>query len=184
MKENVLAKRYARALFEMAEERGILDKIHDEVRTFYQSIQSNSDLQKLIDSQEISKREKQSTVESLLQDRVSNVFLNFLFLLLKKNRESLFFRIANQLDALVDDYHQKVQAATITAVPLDSDSLAKLKNFLDKTYNADVNINNRIDPSILGGIIVEVDGEVFDGSLQSQLKRLKGQLKESSNSVV
>lgn len=160
----------------------MLNKIHNEVKSFFETLQASKDLRLVIDSQEISKSEKKNTLEELLQDRVSHIFMNFLFLLLRKNREALISTIVQELDILVDRHNRKIRASTITAVPLDSQTLTSLKDLLDETYRADVSIDSRTDSSILGGIIVKVDGRVFDGSLQSQLRRLRARLAEDTNS--
>ncbi len=182
MKERVLARRYARALFELAAERGVMDRIHEDVRALRSAVQQSADLRLVFHSQEISKQEKQAVIAALLQGKASPLFLNFFQVLLRKSRERLYETVASEFDALVDRHRKKLHAATVTAVPLDSAFLGKLKSLLDRTYQADVDIECRVDPSILGGIVVRVDGQVFDGSLQSQLRRLRSQLSERTNS--
>ena len=184
MKERVLARRYARALFQIAVERGLLAQIQEEVDSLAEALHRNPDLRTVLRSQQISKTEKKSTLEHVLGDKASKVFLNFLYLLLQKNRERLFEIIASEFDRLVDQHQKRLRANAITAVPLDSEFVGKLKKLLDSTYQAHVDIENQVDPDILGGIIIRVDGQVFDGSLQSQLRRLRAQLVERTNSSV
>jgi F-type H+-transporting ATPase subunit delta len=181
LRENVLARRYAGALFELAEERGLLKKIHQEVQSFDESICVNLSLGRLLVCQDLTKKEKQRALEKLLQDRVSNVFMNFILLLLKKNREAMFATIAREFGKLVDKHHKRVRALATTAVPLDPQSNAKLKHLLDKAFRADVVIDSHVDDTILGGIIVNVDGQVLDASLKSQLRRLRDQLSQNTN---
>ncbi|HEX9652440.1 MAG TPA: ATP synthase F1 subunit delta [bacterium] len=176
MKENILAKRYARALFQLANEHRLLDKIHGEVEFLADSIGTNSEMRRLLLSREIKKNEKKQVLEKLLQGRVSNIFYNFVTLLVQKNREALFLLIARQFGVLYDRSHKKVRVAAITAETLDRKFVKALKEFLDRKFDADVEIENRIDQSILGGLIVSVEGQVFDGSVQSQLRRLRDQL--------
>lgn len=183
MKENVLARRYARALFEIARDREILEIIRKEVQFFDENLRANGDFRLFLHSKKISKSEKTRTIEELLQDRVSGVFLNFVLLLLKKNRESLFSTITAEFDKLVDSHHRRVRATAYSAMPLVPDSLGKLKLFLDREFDADVHIKNQTDPSLLGGIIVNVGGQVFNGSLQSQLDRLRAQMVEADPQV-
>lgn len=182
MKENILAKRYARALFELAVERGIVEKIRQEIDLFNRSLETNTDFRHFLNSQEVSKSDKKKTIERLFQDRVSNVFFNFILVLLRKNRQSIFTAIVRQFEILFDKYKKKVRASTITAIPMDEATLFDLKTRLSETYKADVEIENKIDPDILGGIIIKVDGQVFDGSVQGQLKRIRFYLTENSKS--
>jgi len=130
----------------------------------------------------VSKAEKRAKIETILQDRASNVFVNFLLVLLQKNRESIFSDIAREYQALVDQRQKRTRAAATTAVPLDDKAIARLKSVLDKAFDSDVRIDSEVDPSILGGIIVNVNGRLLDGSLKSQLRRLKSQLVENTNS--
>ncbi|MCH7674320.1 ATP synthase F1 subunit delta [candidate division KSB1 bacterium] len=183
MKNTVLARRYAKALFELAVERKILDTIQNEVRSFSQSLDDNLQFRLFFFAQDVSKKQKREKIEELMQDRVSNVFFNFVLVLLKKNREFIFPEIVKEFQSIVDKYHRKINALAITAQPLDEKSSSKLKSLLDKTFDADVRIRNDIDASILGGIVVNVEGHVFDGSLQSQLARLKDDLVSNSKNT-
>ncbi|MFQ5708332.1 MAG: ATP synthase F1 subunit delta [bacterium] len=182
MKETILARRYARALFELARERDILESIRNEVALFNQNLQSSPSFRHFLNSPQLNPGEKQKVVEDLFQDRVSNVFFNFVLVLLKKNRQGLFAVIVKEFQTLFDQYKRKLRAATITAVPLDDATKSKLTETLSRTFDSDVQIENRIDPRILGGIVVNLDGQVFDGSLQSLLRRLKNELSQRTNS--
>ncbi|MCH8871425.1 ATP synthase F1 subunit delta [candidate division KSB1 bacterium] len=183
MKNTVLARRYAKALFELAVERKILDTIQNEVRSFSQSLDDNLQFRLFFFAQDVRKKQKREKIEELMQDRVSNVFFNFVLVLLKKNREFIFPEIVKEFQSIVDKHHRKINALAITAQPLDEKSSSKLKSLLDKTFDADVRIKNDIDASILGGIVVNVEGHVFDGSLQSQLARLKDDLVSNSKNT-
>ncbi len=183
MKDTVLARRYAKALFQLAVERKILDTIQNEVRFFSQSLDDNLQFRLFLFAQNISKKQKHERIERLIQDQVSNVFFNFVLVLLKKNREFIFPEIVKEFQSIVDKHHRKINALAITAQPLDERSSSKLKSLLDKTFDADVQIKNDIDSSILGGIVVNVEGHVFDGSLQSQLARLKDDLVSNSKNT-
>lgn len=183
MKETVLARRYARALFELAVEKKILDSIQNEIGFFSKSLADNAQFRRFLFAQDVSKKQKREKIEELIQDRVSNVFFNFVLVLLKKNREFIFSEIAKEFQYIVDKHHRKINALAITAQPLDEKSSFKLKSLLDKTFDADVQIKNDIDASILGGIVVNVEGRVFDGSLQNQLARLKDDLVSNSKNT-
>jgi len=180
LKDTVLARRYAKALFELAVEKKILETIQNEVRSFSQSLDDYFQFRLFFFAQDVSKKQKRQKIEELIQERVSNVFFNFVLVLLKKNREFIFPQIVKEFQAIVDKHHRKINALAITTQPLDEISSSKLKSLLDKTFDADVQIKNDIDSSILGGIVVNVEGYVFDGSLQSQLARLKDDLVSNS----
>ncbi len=181
MKDIVLARRYAGALFEIAKERNILDTVQNEIISFGQNLESHSGFRLFLYSQGLSQKEKIAKVEERLQDSVSSVFYNFLLVLLRKKREAVFPTIAKEFQRLVDQENKRIWATTTSAVALDEQSLAQIKSLLDQAFKSDVRINNRIDESILGGIIVSVDGKLLDGSLKSQLDKLQSQLATNKN---
>ncbi|MCZ6821079.1 MAG: ATP synthase F1 subunit delta [Calditrichaeota bacterium] len=182
MKHTVLAKRYARALFELAGEKNILVSVLKEVVSFEEDLRANANFRQFLYSQDVSKSEKQARMEEILQDRVSALFLNFLFVLLRKNRALIFPEIAMEFQAMVDRRNKRTRASAVTAVPLDDKAKAALKSVLDKALGLDVQVENEVDKSILGGVIVNLDGRLLDGSLRSQLRRLERQLVENRNS--
>jgi len=179
LKETVLAKRYAKALFEISHEKGHLEDIFHELETFGQAIERNENLRLFWYSQDINRKKKIETAEMLLNKRISDDLFRFILLLFKKNREYLFAVVVHEFKRLVDRFLKRVHATAITAFPLDEKPLTDLKTYLDSYFHADVDIENRVNTDILGGIIVNVEGRVFDGSLHSQLMRLKQQLKET-----
>ncbi|MFQ5675578.1 MAG: ATP synthase F1 subunit delta [bacterium] len=183
MRNTVLARRYAKALFELAIERNILETIQNEVSFFAHNLNDNPDFRLFLFAQDVSKKQKMATVEKLMQDRVSNVFFNFILVLLRKNREFIFPEIEKQFQYFLNRHYKKINAVATTVQPLDSTLASRLKSLLDETFKADVQIANNVDASILGGIVVNVEGHVYDGSLQNQLKRLKADLISNSKSA-
>ena len=182
MRNTVIARRYARALFELARARDILGSITHEITSFEESLQSNAGFRTFLASQGVSKQEKRAKLETVLQDRMSNVFFNFLLVLLRKNRETIFADIAREFRQMVDQYYKRTHASATTAVPLDDKSMSQLKSALDSALGMNVQVENNVDESILGGIIVNVKGQLLDGSLRSQLERLKARLIQNTNS--
>ena len=179
MKETVLAKRYAKALFEISHEKGHLEDVFQELETFGQTVEHDKNLHLFWYSQDINRKKKIETAEMLLNKRISDDLFRFIVLLFQKNREYLFAVVVHEFKRLFDRFLKRVHAKAITAFPLDAKLLTDLKTYLDNYFHADVKIENRVNANILGGIIVNVEGRVFDGSLHSQLMRLKQQLQET-----
>ncbi|RMD92930.1 MAG: F0F1 ATP synthase subunit delta [Calditrichaeota bacterium] len=183
MKENILARRYARALFELSKEKNILEKIRQEVEFFSDYVQNDRNFEFFLNSQQISKKQKIAAIEKLFQDRVSNLFFNFLLVLLKKNRQTIFPIVAQEFEKLYDHYYKRIRATTITAIPLDNQSVDRVKKVLNQKFGAEVQLRVKTNPDILGGLIIQVDGQIYDGSIASQLNRLKQQLTEDSKLI-
>ncbi len=176
MKDIVLARRYAKALLDVANERNVLDSVSGEVNAFNIGLQENARFRLFLYSQDKSVTEKTNKLEEVLQDKVSNIFFNFLLVLLNKKREFIFTEIAREFQLMVDKHSKKTRASATTAVPLDEKSLSSLKSALDKAFALDVQLKNKVDKSILGGVIVSIDGKLLDASIKNQLQTLKGEL--------
>lgn len=183
MRETVLAKRYAKALFKLAAERNVVDAVLREFDDLERTLAGSRDFRYFLFSRDINRKKKSHAVAALLENNVSPEFYHFMTVLLKKNREYIFPQIADEFRKFVDKFHHKIHASAITALPMDKEALSTLKAFLDARFQGDVQIDNQIDADVLGGIIVNVDGQVFDGSLRSQLLRLREQLRESPEAV-
>jgi len=176
LKDLVLARRYAKALFDIAQERNVLDNVSSEINAFSLGLQDNIRFRLFLYSQDKSVKEKTKKLEEALQDKVSNIFFNFLLVLLNKKREFIFSDIAREFRLMVDKHSKKTRASATTAIPLDEKTLSSLKSTLDKAFSLDVQLENRVDESILGGVIVNIDGKLLDASLRNQLQTLKGEL--------
>lgn len=176
MKDRVLARRYAKALLYIAKERDVLDSVSNEVNAFNIGLQENPRFRLFLYSQDKSVKEKTKKLEEVLQDKVSNIFFNFLLVLLNKKREFIFTEIAREFQLMVDKYNKKTRAFATTAIPLDEKSLSSLKSVLDKAFALDVQLENKVDESILGGVIVSIDGKLLDASIKNHLQLLKSEL--------
>ena len=184
MKATVLARRYAKALFELAVERKILDtiaKIAKEVAVFSGMLEDNPKLRYYFNSPEAGKAGKRALVENSFQDRFSALLVNFLFVLLEKGRQSIFPEIAVEFNRFCDKHYNRVRANTVTAVPLPKSHLEKLLKNLAQQYKATFDIENYVDANILGGMILNIDGKVIDASLRKQLEKMKTTLSASRN---
>lgn len=181
MKATVLARRYAKALFELAVEKDFLDTIAKEVAAFDQLIEENPRLKYFFHSPEEGKAGKRALVEKNFQDRFSALFIHFVFLLLEKGRQNIFGDIAVEFDRICDKHFNKIRASTITAVPLVESQINSLKKKLGDQYKATFDVENYVDPEILGGMILNIDGKVIDASLRNQLEKMKATMFANRN---
>jgi F-type H+-transporting ATPase subunit delta len=175
MKESILARRYAKALFALALERNILDKIRSELHGFAAVLEENEEFAHFFRSPENSRASKREAAERVLQDRYSNLFFNFLLLIIQKGRYGIIDEIVRAFDDLYDRHHRRARALAITAVPMDARVAADLRSRLSKSLNIEIEIENRVDPQILGGLVLNVDGKVMNGSIKQQLERLRAE---------
>ncbi len=172
MKEGILAQRYAKALFAVALERKLLDKVRGELHDFVARLESDKNLAEFMRSPESSRTDKRKVLEKAFQDRYSNVFFNFLALVVDKGRSTLYGDIHQAFNELYDRHHRKVRALAITAAPMDKDDLNTLQADLSRALQLTFEIENRIDPALLGGLVLNLDGKILDASVKRQLDSL------------
>ena len=173
MKEGILAQRYANALFAVALDKKLLEKVRDELYDFVARLENSDELSHFLRSPERSRAEKRQLVERVFADRYSNIFFNFLLLLIDKGRIPLYRDVRLAFGALYDRHHRKVRALAITAMPMAKSELEALQTDLAETMKRTLEIENRIDPAILGGIVLDIEGKILDGSVRRQLERLR-----------
>lgn len=168
------AKRYARALFEVAQEQNLIDRVHLDFKNLVELIRQSSELRAFLMMPLESQREK--VLIDLFRDRFDDIFLNFLILVLKNKRFNLIDQILAEYERQVDQWYNRISVQAITAIPLPEDKLAELNRMIANAMRAEVRLENRVDRTILGGIIFRLDDRVYDASLLTQFKKLKSQL--------
>ncbi|HHM23660.1 MAG TPA: ATP synthase F1 subunit delta [Bacteroidetes bacterium] len=183
-RSKILARRYARALFLVGKERNILEKLREDMTTLVGALKENREFYHFFLSPEVPRSEKEQKIEELFGDIFSNVFYNFVLVLLKKRRQGLIFDIAEAFGAQLDIYHNRVRAYLTSAVPLDPELQEEVRKRLSEQLKKEIILVPRVDPDILGGILISIDGVVIDGSLRGQLKKLREYLLERTQESV
>jgi F-type H+-transporting ATPase subunit delta len=172
MKEGILAQRYAKALFAVALERSLLDKVRSELHDFVARLEGDQELAEFMRSPENSRAVKHRLLEKAFRERYSDILFNFLVLVTDKGRSTLYADIHQAFNELYDRHHRKARALAITAAPMDKGDLNKLQTDLSKAMQLTLEIENRVDPAILGGLVLNVDGKILDASVKRQLDGL------------
>ncbi len=169
-----VAKRYAKALFELAQEHARLDAILAEFQSFLRLLEQSPELKFIL--KHPNDRQREHVLSHLFQQHVSELFLNFLSLVLKNRRYDLLQQIYDDLQSRHDALNNRVRAIATTAIPLSEQKLSELSREIARLAKADVRLENNVDPSILGGIIIQLNGQIFDASIREQFKKLKQSL--------
>jgi len=167
----VNAKRYAKALFELAQENKRIEQTLIEFKTFLDLVEHDKDLKSFLNLPIDKNREK--IFSELLEERFSKLFFNFLLLILKNKRFALVHQIYSDFENRVDLYNNRVKAVAITALPLPAKKLLELNREITQYLNAEVRLENRVDSSIIGGVIIRLNGKIFNASLSGQFQKLK-----------
>jgi F-type H+-transporting ATPase subunit delta len=171
-----VAKRYARALFEVAKERGMIDKIEAELNDIVSAINGNAELNKIMLHPHISAEAKKELAKELFHAHITAETQNFLDILIENGRESDLTGIASAYVKLANEERGIADAIVTTAKPLSEAEQAELAEKFGKLINKQLRIQTVIDPSILGGVVVKIGDRLYDGSIKSKLEHFAHQL--------
>jgi F-type H+-transporting ATPase subunit delta len=174
-----VASRYANALFELAREQGLIDQVAADLDTFAALIAESRDLERLVRSPVFGAEEQRMALSALLERmQISGLAANFLQLVTAKRR---LFAIADMIrayQALLARHKGEVTAEVTVAEMLGETHLAALKDALRSVTGKNVELKIRVNPAIVGGLIVKLGSRMVDSSLKTKLNSLRHAMKE------
>jgi F-type H+-transporting ATPase subunit delta len=178
-KESIVAKRYARALFEVARERGKTAEIEQELRLIANALDENPDYVKLLEHPNISASEKASMLKQTFGENVSEEVSATLDLLLKKGRQSILRDLFAYYIQIANEASGQAQAQVYTPIPLSEEQSGQIASVFSKIVGKTVRVETILDPSLLGGLQVRIGDRLYDGSLSGKLQRMQKALNEA-----
>ena len=173
-----IATVYARALFEVAKERGDLDEVREQIGQFADALESERALQTFFFSPYFSTEEKKDGLHKAI-DGAADAVMNFLELLVEKHRMPAIFRIRRELDALWRKENQMLPVQLTSAIPLDEQTVADLGRTIGERTGRKVDLTASVNPDILGGIVLRVGNSILDASIRNRLESLRKQVARS-----
>jgi F-type H+-transporting ATPase subunit delta len=173
MIEGSLARRYTRALFQLARDAGQEEAIGRQVDEFFAAY-SGSDLQTVLTNPafDVASR-KRVLIQVGNTQQLSVLTIHFLSLLLERDRLGHLPGIVSCYRRLLNEAKGRVEAKVVSAAALDSALAERVRAQLKGMSGKDVVMKQEVDPSLLGGMMVELEGKVYDGSIRTQLDKMK-----------
>lgn len=178
MKNTVLAKRYAKALFAVGKEEGAFadyaEVLNELARLFSGTAAVADALTNPLYPEDVRLKVMESLVKAM---QAPPVMVNFCKLLVEKKRAAILPDIAEVYQEMVDQDRNLVRGTVVSASELAPELNEKIKATMEKITGKQVELTNRIDPAIIGGMVAKVGDLVLDGSIKSQLAGLKESIK-------
>lgn len=168
--------KYARALFAEAAEQGILEPVGAQLRGMHEVVRGNHDLKEFMVSPEVPTENKLALVQSVFASRTNPLVVQFLTLLVEKNRIAVLEEIIEAFEVLMDDHEGRVKARVVTAIPLDAAREQTLRAELSRITGKTVEVTQTVDASILGGVIVHLGNKIIDRSIRRGLREIRESL--------
>ena len=167
-----IAKVYARSLFEVAREQGKLDQVREQLGQFVDALNANRELAVFFFSPYFSINEKQDALGRVLEG-ADEIFLNFLKLLIEKHRMPVIFRIRQAFEQLWEEENRTLPVEITSAIELDEGTTQSLATQIAERAGRKVKLSTRVDPEILGGLVVRVGNSILDASIRNRLEQLR-----------
>jgi len=172
-----VAKRYAKALADAAADTGALEAVGAELDTFATLWHEQAAMARFFVNPGVLLRDKAQALQNLTRKmQLSLLLARFLDLLLSRERMQALPAVAHIYGELMNKRLGRIQATATTAVPLAPKLAERLRRRMDEVLEESVLLETRVDPAILGGVVVQVDSTVYDGSLRTQLRHLREHL--------
>jgi F-type H+-transporting ATPase subunit delta len=167
-----IARVYASALFEAAKDKGKLDVIRDQLGQFVDALAENREMQVFLFSPYFSSAEKSDGLKRAVKDAEPEL-VNFLALLIEKHRMPVIYRIRRQFDALWAKENKRLGVIVTSAIELDPEIVKRIGSEIEEQTGNTVELQSRVDPDILGGLVVQVGNMVLDTSIRNRLEKLR-----------
>jgi F-type H+-transporting ATPase subunit delta len=173
-----IAQVYSRSLFEVAKEHGRLDVAREQLGQFADALNANRELAVFLFSPYFSTEEKKDGLRRAVVDADPTI-LNFLEALLERHRMPAIFRIRAEFDRLWDQENKLLPVEVTSAVALDEQTVKSIGERIGEQTGEHVQLTSRVDPDILGGIVLRVGNSILDASIKHRLDQLRKQVAQA-----
>jgi F-type H+-transporting ATPase subunit delta len=170
-----IAQVWARALFEVAREHDLLDQVREDLGAFVDALNESRDLMVFFFSPYFSTQEKKDGLGRAVTG-AEPVFMNFLEALIERHRMPALFRIKARYELLWEDERDLLPVEVTSAVELDKATVSSIGDRIGEQTKRTVELSSKVDPNILGGIVLRVGNVILDASIRNRLEQLRKQV--------
>ena len=166
---NEVSLRYANALILISKKSG-LKQIYNDFESFIKLIETNKDLRLIINNPLINVTKKSTILENICKAiKTQKTFLGFLKILTKHNKIVLIEKVFSQFNKLIDIQEGFTEVHLTTSIKLENEKLKQIEEIISQKINCKVKLKKKVDPQIIGGIIIQIDSLMIDNSVKSKL---------------
>ena len=172
----LISTTYATALFDLCIEQNKVDEFMNDVSLIKEALKDNIQFFELLKTPRINIHEKKKIVDNVFANKISKEILNFIKILIDKRRVKYIIDIVNEFEKMAYNYKGIVKAKAYTSIQLNKSQIEKLEAKLSEQTKKIVEIENIVDSSLLGGVMIKFNDVVIDGTLKGKLKNLENNL--------
>lgn len=179
MRDESIARNYAEALFEVARRREALDAFEEGLEAVAELLDENREFRLFLETPRVADADRKGVIRSVFGDVLPGPLLNFLLVTIDKRRQRLLPAIFDEFRALLDDHQGRAHVEVTVARELGEEGTEELRRELSRFLDAEAVPHMRVDPRLLGGIVIRTGDTVYDGSLRRRLEGMSRKLKEA-----
>ncbi len=174
----LIVKRYATALFDMAHEDNAVAQYETEVSTIVEALKETPDFMAVLGNHKVTLEEKLTLVDNIFADKVQSPIVGLMALMVKKSREGYLLEVLENFLDMAKAARGIIKASVTSAVALNETQIEQIKANLQAGTGKVIELETIIDESIIAGLIIRVGDKVIDVSIKGEMKTLKKQLSE------
>jgi F-type H+-transporting ATPase subunit delta len=183
MKNPKLSDRYAKSLYDFADEKNQIEEVYGDLKLLANTLKENRDLQMLLRNPVVPPNQKHQIFESVFNGTLHEISYQFVDLLLKKRREPNLDMICEEFFKLYNQAHNIKTAHIITAQPLSDELKSKIVSMLTEQTHATIELKEKVEPTIIGGFVIQVDDYFLDASVMTKINKLRQEFSQNSFEV-
>ena len=177
MDNGKISVRYARALFQIAQEQGCEEAVYDGLTRFaHNYLLAIAQFNEVLADPIVAKEEKAKLLEMAVGEPMHDSLKQFIAFVIEQHREDKMFLIAMKYMEMYRKKHNILNTQLTTATELPEATLDKIKAYVEQTFNVEAEMEVKIDPSLIGGFVLDIESTRMDASVSGQLNALKQKL--------
>jgi len=169
----IISKRYAKALFDLAIEMKKLERIKDDIELIQSVTKENPEFIRLLKSPIIPAGKKNKIIAAIFKDKLDVLTFKFLQLVTRKEREIFLDTISSSFIKLYKEHHNIITITLTSSEKMDEKSKKELIKLLSDQTHKTIDLIEKVDKSLIGGFVLDMDDKKYDASISHQLERLR-----------
>ncbi len=168
-----LQTRYAQSLFDLSQEYGIPDKVYEDILSVMEVCLQNHELRVVLKNPIIKPFPKKAVISEIFSGKVQELTISFINLLIMKRREVWLYEIAERYTEIYKEHNNIKTVLLTTATELDEDMKERIEQKMATLLEAKIDLKTKVNPELIGGFNIFVDGKQYDASLANQFSILR-----------
>lgn len=174
-----VASRYAKSLLDLAQEKGILEQVQQDMALFTKTVNSNRDFKLFLSNPIINHSKKLAILQSIFTGKVNALTLSFFTIITQKNREAILETVALEFEKQYNTLKGIVKAQVTSAMPLTPELRAQLIQKMVQQTGKTIQLEEKVDSDLIGGFVLRVGDIQLDDSIRTSLRNLKNKFNEN-----